>query len=133
MQYPSAVLAGQRAHVHQPVGGAHDVQVVLHHEHRVARGLQAVQHREQGLGVRGVQAGGRFVEDVDDAEEAGPQLGCQAQALEFACREGGGRSVQAEVAEAEFEDRGDTGGEVFGEDAGRLRCAVERACQLCQW
>ena len=42
-----------------------DVEVVLDHEHGVARVDQPLQHAEQPAHVLEVQAGGRLVEDVD--------------------------------------------------------------------
>ena len=50
-----------------------------------------------------MQAGGRLVEDVDDAEQAGAQLGGEPQPLELAGRERGRAAVEAQVAEAEVE------------------------------
>ncbi len=64
VQHPPAVLTRPRTDVDEPVGAPHDIQMVLDHEHRVARRLQSVQDREQGLRVRRVQARGRFVEDA---------------------------------------------------------------------
>ena len=52
------------AEIDQPVGGLDHVQVVFDHHHGVAVIAQAVQHVEQLLDVREVQAGGRLVEDV---------------------------------------------------------------------
>ncbi|CAM5666589.1 hypothetical protein SAFG77S_06725 [Streptomyces afghaniensis] len=132
VQHPPAVLAGARTHLHQPVGTTYDIQVVLHHEHRVPGRLQPLQHDEQRLGVRRVQPGRRLVEDVDDTEQAGAQLGGQAQSLQLARGEGGGGPVQAEVAETEFEDRRDARDEVVGEHPGGLGRRVECGGQLHQ-
>ncbi len=77
----TALLAGARADVDDPVGATHDVEVVLDDEERVARPLERVEDAEQRLGVGGVQTRRRLVEHVDDAEEPRAQLGRDAQAL----------------------------------------------------
>lgn len=53
-----------RPKVHQPVGGLDHVQIVLDHHHGVAVIAKTMQHVEQLLDIGEVQAGGRFVEDV---------------------------------------------------------------------
>ncbi len=78
------MLAGQRTHVHQPVRLPHHIHLVLHDEHRVPGLLEPAEHAEQRLRVGRVQPGRRLVQDVDDAEEARPQLGGQPQPLELA-------------------------------------------------
>ena len=54
------------------------------HEQGIAGRLQAVQGAQERRRVAGVQAGGGFVQHVDDAEKIGADLRGQAQALEFA-------------------------------------------------
>ncbi len=115
VQHLSAVFPGLRADVHDPVGAAHHVHVVLDDEQRVARFLEPAQHREQGLRVGGVETGGRLVQDVDDAEEAGAQLGGEPQPLEFAGGQGGRGPVHAQIAQAEFGEDIDTGHQVAGQ------------------
>ena len=62
---PAALLAALGAEVDDAVGGLDHVEVVLDHDDRVALVDQPVQHLEQALDVREVQAGGRLVEDVE--------------------------------------------------------------------
>ncbi len=69
VQHASAALTRAGADVDHPVRPPYDVHVVFHDEQRVARRLEAVQHVQQRLGIRRVQARGGFVEDVDDAEQ----------------------------------------------------------------
>ncbi len=89
VEHLPALLAGARAHVHQPVGAAHGGHVVLHHEQRVACRLQPLQRRQQRLAVGRVQAGGGFVQHIDHAEQVRGQLPGQAQALQLAGRQRG--------------------------------------------
>ena len=103
VEHPAAALARAGADVDDPVRTPDDVHVVLHDEQRVARRLQPVQHVEQRLGVGRVQAGRGLVEHVDDAEQAGAQLGGDPQALRLAGRQGRRAAPEAEVAQAEVE------------------------------
>ena len=73
----------------------------------------------QRLGVGGMQAGRRLVEDVDHAEEPGPQLGRQPQPLQLAGRQGGHRPVQGEVAQPEVDDQLAAAEQVGEQGAGR--------------
>ena len=58
--------------------------------------------RDEPAVVALVQADGRLVEDVEDAAQAGPDLGRQPDALGLAARERGRRPVEMEVGEAEL-------------------------------
>ena len=77
----AALFTGGGADIHQPVGLANHVQIVLDHEQRIARILQAGQGREQGFGVGRVQAGRRLIEHIHYPEQVGIELRSQAQAL----------------------------------------------------
>ena len=78
------MFAGRGADVHDPVRTAHDVELVLHHEQRVASRLELVERGEQRLGVRRMQPRRRLVEHVHHAEQVGAYLRGQAKALELA-------------------------------------------------
>ena len=58
-------LAALGAEVDDPVGLLDHVEVVLDHEHGVARVDEPLQHLQQLLDVGEVQPGGRLVEDVE--------------------------------------------------------------------
>jgi hypothetical protein len=58
------VLAQARAEVDHGVGGGDHVQVVFDDDHRVARIHHALEHSQQAGGIGQVQAGGRFVEQL---------------------------------------------------------------------
>src|SRR5277367_286834 len=84
----AAGVAAFRAHVDDPVGGFHDLEVVLDHNHRVALVDQLVQHFEQLRDVVEMQAGGRLVQDVERAPGGAPrELLGELHALRLAARQ----------------------------------------------
>ena len=97
----AAADAAFRTQIYQPVRCANHVQVVLNHQHRVARLHQTAQRAHQRGNVFKVQAGGGLVKHKQRAffgdclTAAGAALGrlgqkaCQPQALRFATRQGG--------------------------------------------
>ena len=126
VEHPPAALPGAGADVDDPVGPAYDVQVVLDDEQRVARGLEPVQHVEQRLRVGRVQAGGRLVEHVDDAEQARAQLGRDPQPLRLAGGQRRRAAPEAEVAEAEVEQHLDARDQVGADPDARPRRSPPR-------
>ena len=116
----AALFARAGTDVDDPVGAAHDVELVLHDEERVAGALERIERAEERLGVGRVQAGGGLVEDVDDAEEVGVQLRGEAEALQLAGRERGRAALEREVAEAEIEQHVEALGELGGDAPGDL-------------
>ena len=60
-----ATAAPLGAEVDHPVGSLHDVEIVLHHEHRVARLDEPFEHRQQLPDVGHVEAGRRLVENIE--------------------------------------------------------------------
>ena len=83
----AAVLAGPGADVDDPVGDPDRVLVVLDHDQGVAEVLEPAQGLDQPLVVALVQADGRLVEDVEDADQAGADLGGQPDPLRLAAGE----------------------------------------------
>jgi hypothetical protein len=80
----AAVLAGARADVDDPVGGADGVLVVLDDDQRVAQVAQPDQRLDQPVVVALVQPDRRLVEHVEHADQAGADLGGQPDALRLA-------------------------------------------------
>jgi hypothetical protein len=78
------VLAGPRTDVDHPVGTADRLLVVLHHDQRVAQVAQSGQRLDEPPVVALVQADRRLVEDVEDADQAGADLGREPDALRLA-------------------------------------------------
>ena len=63
----TAAGAAFGTHIDHPVGRFDDVEVMLDHDHRVAGVDQPVQHLQQVLHIGEMQAGRRFVKDIDRA------------------------------------------------------------------
>ena len=84
----TAVLAGARADVDDPVGVADRVFVVLDDDEGVAEVLEADQGLDEPLVVALVETDRRLVEDVEDADQAGADLGGQPDALGLTTAEG---------------------------------------------
>ena len=66
------------------VGAADQVVIVLDDYKGVALVAQPVQHGDQSADVVGMQAGGRLIEDVQRAHQAGAECPGQNDALELA-------------------------------------------------
>jgi hypothetical protein len=132
----AAVLAGTGADVDGPVGDPDRVLVVLDHDERVAQVAQPEQRLDQPVVVALVQPDRRLVEDVEDTDESGADLGREPDALRLAAGERAGGAVEREVVEPDVEEElepvldllehplGDlalAGGELEGaEEVGRL-------------
>ena len=121
----SAGRAGFRSHLKQPVAGLQHVEVVFHHDERVAGFGQAMEQAHQAGHVFAVEASRRFVEEQERAALAGVDLGKvadQLEALRFAAGERRERLAHREVAETDFFEAGQLGGggRAFAEELARL-------------
>ncbi len=97
----AAARATARAQVDDPVGVLHHVQIVLDHDHGVARIHQPRQHAQQLINVREVQTRGRLIKNVQGATGGFlGQLARQLHPLRLAAGQGGGRLAQGHVAQA---------------------------------
>ncbi len=103
VQHFTAALPCPWPDVHEPVGAADHVHVVLHHEHCVAGRPQLLQHRQEGLGVGGMQAGGGLVQHIHHAEQTRAELGGNPEALHLPRGKGGGRPAQGQIAEPQLQ------------------------------
>ena len=99
-----AMDAGFRAHVDEEVRRADDLRVVLHHDDGVADVAEALEDRDEAVGVAGVQADGRLVQDVHRPDQRAAERGHEVHALAFAAGEGVHRAAQGEVPEAHVLD-----------------------------
>ncbi len=108
----AAVFAGTGPEVDQVVGGEHRALVVLDHDHRVAEVAQAVERRDQLLVVALVQADRGLVEHVHHPDQAGADLGREADPLRLAAGERAGRAGQREVADADVLEEGEPFGDL---------------------
>ena len=99
----AAVLAGAGPDVDDPVGDLDGVLVVLDDDQGVAEVLEADQGLDQALVVALVQADAGLVEHVEDADQAGADLGGEPDALRLAARQRARGPVEGEVVEADVE------------------------------
>ena len=99
----AAMDAGTRPHVDHMIGLENGLLVVLHHQHGVAEVAQPLEGVEQPPVVALVQADGRLVEDVEDADQRGADLGRQADALALTAGEGAGGPVEGQVIKADID------------------------------
>ncbi len=92
----AARTAAFRAQIDDPVGGLDHIEVVLDHHDGVAFVAQPMQHIEQLCDIVKMQPGRRLIEYVErPAGGAFRQLAGQLDALGFAARQRGLRSVRA--------------------------------------
>ena len=81
---PPAALAGGGADIHQMIGAADGILIMLDDQHGIAEVTQAPQRDKQPFIVALMQADGRLVQHIQHASQAGTDLRCQAYALRFA-------------------------------------------------
>jgi hypothetical protein len=94
-----------RAKVDHVVGDLDDLGLVLDDQDRVALVAQPEQQVVHPLDVVGVQPDRWFVEDVGDVGQAGTEVPDHLDPLGLASRQGGGLAVQAQVAQADLDQR----------------------------
>ena len=86
------------------IGCLHGGLVVLDHDERVPQVPQAEQRVDEPPVVPLVQPDGRFVQDVQDPHEPGPDLGGQADPLGLSPGEGGRGPVERQVVEPHVDE-----------------------------
>ena len=118
-----AVLARARADVDHPVGGGDGVLVVLDDDEGVAEVAQPGQGLDEPVVVALVQPDARLVEHVEDADQAGADLGGEPDALGLAAGEGAGGPVEREVVEADVEQEPEPGVDLLDDALGDLPLA----------
>jgi len=117
----TAGIARAGSEVDDEIGAADGVFIVLDDEDGVAEIAQAFERAEEALVVARVEADAGLVENVENSAEARADLRGQADALGFTAGERGCGTVEAEVAEADSEEKLDalsdflerTGGDFF--------------------
>ena len=100
-----AQLARARPEVHDEIGGADRLLVVLDDEHRVAEVAQALERVEEAAIVALVQPDRRLVQDIEHADQARSDLGGQADALPLAARQRGRGTIERQVVEADLGEK----------------------------
>ena len=97
----AAVDAGAGADVEHVVRGTDHVFIVLDDEDGVSDVREMAERVDEAGVVALVQTDRGLIEDVAGADEAGPDLRGEADALGLSAREGGGAAVELEVFEAD--------------------------------
>ena len=117
----AAGVAGAGAEIDDEIRAADGVFVVFDDEDGVAEVAEMFEGTEKARVVAGMEADARFVENIENAAETRADLRGQADALGFAAGEGGGGTIETEIAEADGEKKLDalgdflerTGGDFF--------------------
>ncbi len=101
----AAVDARPGAHLHDVVGGADGVLVVLHDDDRVADVAQAFERGDHLHVVLGMQADARLVEHVEHAHQPRADLRGQADPLRLAAGERARAAVEVQIVEADAQQQ----------------------------
>ena len=107
----AAVGARAGAHVDDVIGGEDGLAVVLDDHDGVAEIAQADLGFDEAGVVACVKAHARLVEDVEDADERGADLGGEPDALSLAGREGLRAAIEGEVVEADVDEETQASGD----------------------
>ncbi len=121
-----AVLARAGTHVHDVVGRADGIVVVLDDDHAVAEVAQVLQRREQPVVVALVQADRRLVQHVHDAGQPRADLRREPDALRLAAGERLRRAVEREIVEPDVVEKCEPAHDLLDDPVGdRVLLAVE--------
>ena len=97
----ATVEPGARPHVHEPVGAAHHLLVVLDDDDGVADVPEPSERVDQPRVVALVEPDRRLVEDVEDADELRADLRREPEPLRLAARQRRRRTIQRQIADAD--------------------------------
>ena len=109
----SAVGAGAGTYVHDIVSGTHGILVVFDHDHGVPQVAQIFEGVQKFVIVPLVQADAGFVQDIAHADQAGTDLGSQADPLGLSAGEGRGRAGQSQIVQADIIEEADAGADLL--------------------
>ena len=84
VEHFAAPLSRLRPNIHQPLGTAHQLQIVLHNKYGITTVAEAVQGVIESLAVGGMKACRRLVQHVHHAKEQRAQLRGESQSLQLA-------------------------------------------------
>ena len=128
MSFPDHLAAqapGIGTDVDEIVGRAHDVLIVLHHNHRVPQVAEGFEDVDEAVGVARVKPDGGLVEDVEAAHERTAQRGGEVDALTFTARKRIAQAVEREVGQSHLLEKAQAGAD-FGEQTRGHLCLVGR-------
>ena len=97
---------------------------MLHHEDGIAEVAQTLEGIEETAVVALMEADAGFVQDVQDAHQARPDLGSQAYPLPLASRERGRGPVEGEVLEPHVSEETQALADLLQHAAGDLRVSL---------
>ena len=109
--------------VGEPIGGADDGFFVFDDEQGVSFVAQTAHDAEELSEIARVESDAGFVHDEERVDQRGAEAGGEIDALDFAAGEGAGRTVEREIAEADFAEVGEARGDLVEEE---LRGVVGR-------
>ena len=104
-QHLAPALPRARPEVDNVIRSPDCLRVVLNHDHAVVLVPELAQGGQQTRGIARVEADRGLVKDVQDAGQAGSELGAQADALGFSSRQRRQRPVQPHIVEADIAQR----------------------------
>jgi len=108
------------AEIHDLIGGAHHAGFVLDHDDGVAGITEFLEDADQAVGVAGVQADARFVENEERVDQARAEAGSEIDAFGFAAGERTRGAVQGEVPETDFVEVPKAGADFVQDQAKRI-------------
>ena len=97
----AAVFASAGTDVNQIIRGAHGVFVVFHYENGIFEVAEMLQGGDELIVVALMETDARLIQNIEDALEAGADLGGEADALSFPAREGVGGATELQIAETD--------------------------------
>ena len=120
----AAPHAGAGSEVDDVIGGPHRVLVVLDHQHRIAHVPQPLEGRQQTVVIPRVQADGRFVQDVQHADQPAPDLAGQADSLRLAAGQRRGGPAQGQVVQPHIQQEPQPPSDFLEDFAGNQRARL---------
>ena len=99
--------------IHDVIGGAHSILVVLDNDDCVPHVTQIFERMQELVIVALVKTYAGLVQDVADADETGADLSRQADALGLAAGEGGRRARQGQIIESHVIEEADAGADLL--------------------
>ncbi len=91
-----------RAHIHQIIRRANGVFVMFHDDHRIAQIPQPPQRIQKAIIVALMQTDGGFVQDIQNARQARPDLRGQTNALAFPTAQCAGIPAERQIVQADI-------------------------------
>ena len=98
----TTIAPGIGSDVDDIVGSTHHLLIMLDDNNCVAQVPQAMDDTDEALSITLVQTDTRFVQDVERAYEAAPELRRESHTLALPTGEGAGETVKGQIAQADL-------------------------------